>query len=48
MFQHTIFVVAIKNNIVAKNVKPQVLLKLPILYLPRAFKILNEDFDIEH
>jgi hypothetical protein len=48
MFQHTIPVAIIKNNIIAENVISQVLMKLHVMYLPHAFKILDEDFGIEH
>jgi hypothetical protein len=44
MFQHTIPMVVVKNNVVKNNV---VLPKFPIMYLPHAFKIFNEDFGIE-
>jgi hypothetical protein len=48
MLQHAIPTAVVKNNVATKNVARQIFPKLPILYLPHVFKILNEDFGIEH
>jgi hypothetical protein len=39
---------SIKNNVTVKNVILLILLKFLALYLPHAFKILKQDFNIEH
>jgi hypothetical protein len=48
MFQHTIPTAIIKNNVDVENVISQVFLKLHVMYLPHAYKILDEDSGIEH
>jgi hypothetical protein len=48
MFQHSIAMPIIENNVATKNVVREVFPKLFILYLPHMFKIINQDMGIEH
>jgi hypothetical protein len=48
MLQYSIATPIIEDDVAIENIVCEVLLKLPILYLPHMFEILNYDSWIDH